>query len=134
MAIYGIGAKIDEIDVFGDFINKSIACIGYEKADASSIYEMFRRIKIGDIIYIKSFAFRKLNIKAIGFVTGVTIKEYENLGYGRQAKWLYDMTKRENWMELELTDAEYKNNVYNNSLYEEYSRRIINKIINHFFD
>jgi hypothetical protein len=41
-------------DVSSIFIKQKCACIGHEKEDASSLYEMFR-IKIRDMIYIKSF-------------------------------------------------------------------------------
>lgn len=45
MAVYGVGAYYGN-DVSKDFISKNCFCIGYEKEDASSLYEMFRRIKI----------------------------------------------------------------------------------------
>lgn len=50
MAVYGVGAYYDE-DVTKDFINNNCFCIGYGKSDATTLYEMLRRAKIGDIIY-----------------------------------------------------------------------------------
>lgn len=39
MAVYGVGAYYDE-DVTKDFIDEKCFCIGYEKSDATTLYEM----------------------------------------------------------------------------------------------
>ena len=140
MAVFGAGAYYD-VDVTTDFIEGECFCIGYEKKDASALYEMFRRIKIGDIIYLKSFNMGKkgeagkIFIKAIGFVVGQSIKplpfsDGDDMGYGRKVKWIKDFSNREDWFEIELNDGERRNNVYANTLYEEYSARIIESVIN----
>ena len=94
MAVFGIGAYFDE-DVSSDFITEECACIGYGKSEANSLYEMLRRIKKGDIIYIKSYSITGsiVLIKAIGYVIGRNIKEFyfpnskDSMGFGRKILW-----------------------------------------------
>lgn len=137
MAVYGIGAYYDE-DVSDYFIDQNCACIVYGKSEASSLYEMLRRIKIGDIIYIKSFSIQKqtIHIKAIGFVIGRNIKEYnysatsnDSMGFGRKVIWKKVYSNKEDWLQVAISPEDMKNNVYNNTLYEEYSATVINKIL-----
>lgn len=139
MSVYGAGAYYD-CDVAKDFLSKNCFCIGYEKEVASSLYEMLRRIKIGDMVYIKSFNQGKkgesgrLYIKAIGFVVGQNIKPFyfpdgSDMGFGRKVKWVKDFSDREEWIEIDLNPEDRVNNVYANTLYEEYSSRIINYLI-----
>lgn len=140
MAVFGAGAYYD-VDVTKDFLEEECFCIGYEKEDASALYEMLRRVKIGDVVYLKSFNMGKkgesgkIFIKAIGFVVGQGIKSFtfsngNDMGYGRKVKWIKDFSNREDWFELELNSEERINNVYANTLYEEYSARIIKNLIN----
>lgn len=137
MAVFGIGAYYDDDDVSSDFINEKCACIGYDKTDASSLYEMLRRIKKGDIIYIKSYNIKTKTvlIKAIGYVTGRNIKEFnfpnsaESMGFGRKILWKKIFEENKDWIRVPLADEDQKNNVYNNTLYEEYSDTVINKIL-----
>ncbi|MDF2590901.1 MAG: hypothetical protein K0S75_367 [Clostridia bacterium] len=139
MSIHGIGAYYDD-DVSSSFITESCACIGYGKSEASSLYEMLRRIKIGDIIYIKSYqpTTHTVFIKAIGFVTGKNVKEYnfpgsnESMGYGRKVSWKRIYTTKDEWIRIQLPQEDMKNNVYNNTLYEEYSFSIIEKLLDQF--
>lgn len=136
MAVFGIGAYYDE-DVSSDFIIEECACIGYDKTDASSLYEMLRRIKKGDIIYIKSYNFpnNTVIIKAIGYVIGRNIKEFkfpnskDSMGFGRKILWKRVFEQNDEWIRVPLADEDKKNNVYNNTLYEEYSDTVINKIL-----
>lgn len=139
MAVFGAGAYYN-VDVTKDFLEQECFCIGYEKKDASALYEMLRRVKIGDIVYLKSFNMGKkgeagkIFIKAVGFVIGQNIKPMtfsngSDMGYGRKVKWVKDFSDREDWFELELNAEERINNVYSNTLYEEYSARIIRYVI-----
>lgn len=139
MAVYGAGAYYDE-DVTKDFIDGECFCIGYDKSDATTLYEMLRRAKIGDIVYIKSFSPKsreKITIKAIGFIVGTSIKEFyfqngKSMGYGRNVKWVKNFS--DCWEEIKLTQNDSVNNVYSNTMYEEYSSRIIKKILNLIFE
>jgi hypothetical protein len=137
MAVFGIGAYYDDEDVSSDFVNKECACIGYDKTDASSLYEMLRRIKKGDIIYIKSYNIKTKTvlIKAIGYVIGRNIEKFkfpndkDPMGYGRKVLWKNVFEENGDWIRVPLADEDQKNNVYNNTLYEEYSDTVINKIL-----
>jgi hypothetical protein len=134
MAVYGVGAYYDS-DVSKDFIDKECFCIGYGKSEATTLYEMLRRAKLGDIVYIKSFTPRAKNtlyIKAIGFVVGKTIKSFEfedgsDMGFGRSVKWVADFT--DSVRKVKLRNEDRVNNVYPNTMYEEYSDSIINKLL-----
>jgi hypothetical protein len=123
MSVYGIGAYYEE-DVSDQFITKGVCCIGYERGEASSLYEMLRRVKIGSVIYIKSFVRGTLYIKAIGRVTGKNIEKIGKLGFGREVDWIVPLHK-DGRIELKLSAEDMKNNVYNNTLYEEYSVTVI---------
>jgi len=131
MAVFGIGAYYD-CDVSSDFVNEECACIGYGKTEASSLYEMLRRIKKGDIIYIKSYAIKNSTvvIKAIGYVIGRDIKEFnfpnstESMGFGRKILWKRVFEENDEWIRVPLADEDKKNNVYN-SFYIIYSVMLI---------
>ena len=127
--MFGIGAFYDE-DMTTTFVEQNCCCIGYDKGDASILYEMLRRIKLGEIIYIKSLnrTDHSINIKAIGFVNGKHIQKHEELGYGRNVIWV-KVFSPDNWIKVSLSKEDFKNNVYNNTLYEEYSESVINAVL-----
>lgn len=135
MAVYGIGACYDKEDVTKYFVDGNCACVGYSEGDAPSLYEMFRRVKIGDIIYIKSYTpIGTLSIKAIGYVIGKDIEDKkfpnnESMGGGRDVIWKQKFIDKSEWIKVDLEAKERKNNVYSNTLYEEYSERIIKMLI-----
>ena len=54
MAIYAVGAYYDG-DVSDDFIANNIAGPGWSINDAPELHQFVRSLKVGDIIYIKSF-------------------------------------------------------------------------------
>ena len=89
---------------------------------------MFDSIKIGDIIYIKSFVPKtnQLHIKAIGIVINTEKKRSDYLGTGISVKW------KQNFLPftISVTPQIYRNNVFNNTLFEEFNREIISKIVN----
>jgi hypothetical protein len=55
---------------------------------------MFDSIKIGDIVYIKSFVpkTKQLHIKAIGIVTSTEKKTSNSLGIGIPVQWKQNFT------------------------------------------
>lgn len=134
MAVYGVGAYFG-YDVSKEFIKNNCVCIGHAEQDAPSLYELLRRAKIGDIIYIKSYTPRKNNqlcIKAIGYIIGANFNKYNmansNDGFlGRSVRWVKDFTN--NPLDLELKKEDRINNVYCNTIYEEYSSELIYKIL-----
>lgn len=112
MAIFGIGASYGKLDVSNEFITNSVACIGWDKTEASSLHEILRFLKLGDVIYIKSAPIGKgIRIKGIGIVRDNTLRKVLDLGTGVSVTWVW--TGYEN---LGTIDDKY--NVRNNTLYE----------------
>lgn len=54
MAIFGLGAYYQE-DVTNEFVSNDIACVGWDRADAPALHKTMAHIKVGDVIYIKSY-------------------------------------------------------------------------------
>ena len=144
MAIYGIGSNYKsepQVDMTKEFINNDCVCIGYEYEDSTSLYEILKRMKIGDFVYIKSYSAKNnktIFVKAIGIVIGTDLEEKYSkdnctkLGYGRTIKWVKDFSDKSK--QINLIPSDIKNNVYNNTIYEEYSINIINNILNLVFN
>jgi hypothetical protein len=125
MAIFGIGAFYDE-DVSEDFIEQGIACIGWSEKDASTLYNILRFLRVGDIIYIKSQPPQVgLIIKAVGIVTDNKLEKYQGLGTGVKMKWIW--TGNEKLGKIPELDDKY--NVRNNSIYEEFNRFVQDKVL-----
>lgn len=130
MAVWGFGAyyKGDNgTDKTQDFINQGFACIGWSENDAPALYQMIKSVKIGDIIYIKSFTPKQnqIYIKAVGVVID-SFDNYDSLGYGVKVKWKSNFNE---YIPINVTPEMYKNNVFNNTMYEEYNKSIISKLI-----
>ncbi|MGE7860393.1 hypothetical protein ACQKOA_04920 [Bacillus mobilis] len=129
MAIYGIGAMYGRsVNKKDEFLINDCACIGWEKEDAPALHKMFQKIKVGDFLYIKSFVVNKkeLRVKAVGIVIDDTIKNFK-LGQGITVKWLWDSGI--NPKIIDITESIYKNNVFNNTLYEEHNACIQEEIL-----
>lgn len=124
MAIYGIGAYYDDSnDVSEDFINQGVACVGWSITEAPSLHEILKALKVGDIIYIKSAPIGQgLRVKGVGIIIDNTLTAYPGLGKGVRVNWRWTGHQVLN----EIPD---KNNVRNNTLYEEYSKHIQSQII-----
>lgn len=125
MAIFGIGAFYD-VDVSEDFIEQNVACIGWSEKDASTLYNILRFLRVGDIIYIKSQPPQVgLIIKAVGVVTDNKLEKYQGLGTGVKMKWIW--TGNEKLGKIPELDDKY--NVRNNSIYEEFNRFVQDKVL-----
>jgi len=114
MAIYGIGAYYNGTDdVSEEFVNKNLACIGWDASDAPTLHLMLRYIKVGDIIYIKSAPIGQgLRVKAIGIVADNSIVIDPIIKTGITMKWI--------WTGNDVINvSDDKNNIRNNTLYEE---------------
>lgn len=125
MAIYGIGAFYGTNDVSQDFIDNEVSCIGWTNEEAPSLYNIMRQIKVGDIVYIKSFNPKSgLFIKAVGIVTDNNIQDMKaiGLGHGIKTRWLWTGSKN-------IVELHDKYNVKNNTLYEEYDVQIQRLVI-----
>ncbi|QYK67486.1 hypothetical protein KAI36_02636 [Paenibacillus sp. S02] len=96
------------------------------------MHKMLSKVKIGDFIYIKSLtgqSSKALIIKAVGIVTDDRVEEHNGLGLGVSMKWIWQGEKK-----LDLTEQMYKNNVFINTLYEEFNRDIQTLILQKVFD
>jgi hypothetical protein len=124
MSIYGIGASYEgKYNKQKEFISKSCACIGWEEYQAPALYNVLKKVNIGDLMYIKSMsiATKELLIKAVGVVVDNIITSYDDgngshLGNGIKVKWLWNDEKR-----IKISDEMYRYNVFNNTLYEEFN-------------
>lgn len=130
MAVWGIGSYYKGTlnpDKTDDFIKENCAFIGWDYDNAPSLHYMLSTVKLGDIVYIKSFIpkSKTLHIKAVGIVNDVNKNISRGLGTGIGVKWKDDFEP----MKIEITEKVFKNNVYNNTLFEEYDAEIINKLI-----
>lgn len=135
MAIYGIGAMYGRnTDKLRDFVIEKCACIGWEEFEAPATHKMLAGIKTGDIMYIKSMGIsdKTLNIKAIGVVFDDQIKNFSNLGKGVSVKWIWTQENKHP-IKVNITTEMYKNNVFNNTLYEEYNPFIQSTIMRQLF-
>jgi hypothetical protein len=129
MAIYGIGAYYDH-DVSNDFIKNNIIGVGWNKSSAPELHEYIKSLKVGDIVYIKAaFGGADITVKAIGIITNNTILDLQSsnnlVEIGRTVKWI--STKK-----FVIPKPDEKNNVRNNTLYEEFHPIVQNKIIAEF--
>lgn len=134
MAIFGIGANFNNQDVSNVFISCSSIGIGWDVKYAPDLHEFIKSLKVGDIIYIKSFSpsYPNLKIKAIGLIANSEILDEEssdgNFAIGRNVLWCCIEE-----FELQKPKPE-KNNVRNNSIYEEFNPKvqtiILEKILN----
>ena len=129
MAVWGIGAyykNSSPLDRTKECIRDGCADIGWEESDASALYRMFDSIKAGDLIYIKSFATRtkQLHIKAVGIVINTAKKKSNSLGTGICVRWKQNFTP----IAITVTPQIYRNNVFNNTLFEEFNDVVIQRL------
>jgi hypothetical protein len=127
MAIYGIGANYEgKYDKRNDFFTNDCACVGWDVQEAPALHSILKKVKIGDIIYIKSMVIstKELLVRAVGIVTDDEIKTYSNLGEGVKVKWMWKGENR-----IPLTAPIYRYNVFNNTIYEEYNPAIQKEIV-----
>lgn len=117
MAIYGIGSHYGSTrDMSQDFIKHNCACVGWDQKDAPGLHRAINSLKIGDLIYIKSYPPNVgLIVRAIGIVTDNTAKKYQfssDDGVGVGVKWI--------WQGDEKIQFDDKYNVHRNTFYEEF--------------
>ena len=128
MKVWGVGTNdINEFPLRKDYIR-----IDWDKEAAPDLHVMFRQIQVDDIVYVKAFVprGRMLRVKAIGIVTQSAHKQEEAENMVVKVLWLDVFTKDP--LEISLNDCNVKNNVYNNTLYQEYSQQIIEKIMKRY--
>lgn len=132
MAVWGFGSMYDgKNEKLATFINDKCVCIGWKEDEAPALHQMLKTIKTCDWVYVKSLNKTKgiLLVKAIGIVTDNTIIDH-GFGKGVSVNWLWNPDSP---MEIEVTSAMYKNNVFNNTLYEEYNLDIQKELLKKIF-
>ena len=123
MAIYGIGASYDGKDVSAEFLRDGVACVGWSQTDAPTLHQMLSHVKVGDIIYIKSFPPNiGLIIKAVGVVIGNAVTEHSTLGSAVRVRW--------EWQgDLRVGKVDDKYPIRGITIYEEHNFDIQSQVI-----
>ncbi len=124
MPIFGIGANYDK-DVSGDFVKKNVAGVGHTKKAAPEVHQFIKSLKVGDIVYLKSASPKSkfITVKAIGVVADDSIIQNSLVEAGRKMRWLCN--KR-----FQIPKPAEKNNVRNNTMYEEFHPAVQEQILN----
>jgi hypothetical protein len=128
MAIFGIGAMYEGTDdVSRNFIQHDVAGIGLPVSDAPELHQLIKTLKVGDIIYIKSFSPSSafIFVKAIGVIRDeiIVTRQLNNLvQIGRNVRWLVTN-------EFQIPKPKEKNNVRLNSVYVEFHPAVQAEII-----
>jgi hypothetical protein len=128
MAIYAVGAYYDG-DVSNDFIANNIAGPGWSVSEAPELDQFVRSLKVGDIIYIKSFSPSSPDIivKAIGVITNDQVVTGSHVvSAGRNVKWVVKDSFR-------IPKPTEKNNVRLNTMYEEFHPSVQTQILAKLF-
>lgn len=118
MAIYGIGAYFSS-DVSNDFIANNLVGTGWSLKDAPELFQFMKSLKVGDIVYIKSFspASSDLIIKGIGIIKDDVVVSNSIVKCGRNVIW-------KNTNQLRVAKPQERNNVRANTMYEEFHPEI----------
>lgn len=118
MAIFGVGAYYDD-DVSQRFIQLNLVGVGWDANDAPELHQFMQALKVGDIVYIKSFppGSPDIIVKAIGIITDNDIRTSQNtqklVSCGRNVRWVHKQDFR-------IPKPKEKNNVRSNTMYEEF--------------
>lgn len=129
MAIFGVGAYYEE-DVSQNFIQANLVGVGWDASDAPELHQFIRALKVGDIVYIKSFSPSSPDIivKAIGIITDDEIRTSDNsnnlVSCGRNVRWIHSQ-------EIRIPKPHEKNNVRANTMYEEFHPEVQKVILQH---
>jgi hypothetical protein len=128
MAIYGIGAFYSE-DVSKQFISNNVIGVGWPNKEAPELHQYISSLKVGDIVYIKAFppSLNQIIVKAIGIIIDDLVLDAKMtnklVSCGRRVRWI---SKKQ----FSIPKPTERNNVRQNTLYEEFHPEIQKKIIN----
>ena len=125
MAIFGVGASyFSEGDVTRKFLSNNVACINWSNEDAPVLHKLMKTIKVGDIIYIKSYPYATgLEIKAVGVVQDDNVIFLKDVGEAcLKVKWTWTGSKK-------LGKIGDRYNVRTLSIYEELNPDIQKKVV-----
>jgi hypothetical protein len=91
MSIFAFGASYEGDDMTQAFVSAGVACVGWDQNEAPYAHQMLRRITVGDVVAIKSYAPRQgLFIKAVGLVTEphYLVGFLPSLGHAVRVDWV----------------------------------------------
>ena len=136
MAVWGVGAYFlaDEPEDTpeghaDDFCKYGVAVLGYTEQQKPDYYDVMKRMKVGDLIYIKTrfMADKPLKVKAIGIVTDAVIcpKDALKEKKGIDVHWLKICVKQP----IEIKSKPSANSV--RTIFEEKNDDVIREIIMH---
>lgn len=119
---WGIGAMYDNVSVVNDFLDRGIACVGWDNKTAGTLHSILKdHIKVGDVIFIKSYSLSTgLRIKAVGIVNDNQYID-RGFGFGVGVTWKWDGIE-------EIGKVKDKYNVRSITLFEEFNPEIIKQI------
>ena len=129
MAIFAVGASYGKTDVSGDFIKNNIAGPLWDNLVAPELHQFVNSLKVGDIVYIKSYSPRSNDIivKAIGVVKDDGLVTNSSVvRAGRNIKWVVKNDFR-------IPKPKEKNNVRSNTMYEEFHPEVQKVILDKLF-
>lgn len=127
MEVYGIGCNYSGDIVVEDFYNQAVACMGHNPTEYPYFTGLFKEIKDGDIVFLKSLDIRrkKLKIKAVGLANNPTFENKGGLGHGINVNWI-------NYNPDVITEIDVNSDggwqPRTTTIYKEYNDRIINQI------
>lgn len=135
MTIWGIGAYLTSIppeDVVRFFLNNGVAFIGHDLSKHPRLKELRKKIRLGDLIFIKSRHdySKPLRIKGIGIVTDADW----SLKYGYEDKegikvyWVKDLSGNK-YVDI-LAPNKYGST---HTLYQETDSKVIENILNSLY-
>ncbi len=136
MAVWGIGAyfladKPEDIpeDHASDFCKYEVAVLGYTEEQKPDYYDVMEKMKVGDLIYIKTrfMADKPLKVKAIGIVTNAKILPKDALK-GKKGVDVHWIKKSVNHP-IEIKAKPSANSV--RTIFEEKNDDVIREIISH---
>ena len=129
MAIFGIGAYYGE-DVSQAFIEANLVGVGHGLDDAPELHQFIRTLKVGDVVYIKSFSPGSSNIFIRGIGVIIDDKEAideEIVSCGRNVKWV-------DTQEFHIPKpSNEKLNVRLNTMYEEFHPEVQRMILERLY-
>ena len=125
MAVYGVGFNYGGYDSQKErFLKEGIVCTDWPEKDGRYFHECMRRMKLGDIVFLKSFlrADQALRVYAIGLVEGVYQKNGQNERCVK-VKWLLELDSP---CDIPVKDGFI---CRTGAIYEEINPVVISKII-----
>ena len=136
MAVWGIGAyfladKPEDIpeDHASDFCKYGVAVLGYTEEQKPDYYDVMKKMKVGDLIYIKTrfMADKPLKVKAIGIVMNAEIlpKDVLKGKKGVDVHWIKHCVTDP----IEIEAKPSSNSV--RTIFEEKNDDVIREIISH---